>query len=106
MRKHAKDNRPSPKPVIKAELAEGKKTTRIIFIAIFLALGITLIAFSAAKLLGRESGFTEIEADKSPFSSFFVMNYDIGASALSVQDLYNSEFSQKIDRRSHSLPSP
>ena len=88
MRKHAKDNRPSPKPVIKAELAEGKKTTRIIFIAIFLALGITLIAFSAAKLLGRESGFTEIEADKSPFSSFFVMNYDIGASGATASAEY------------------
>ena len=79
MRKYAKDKRPSQKPVIKAELAEGNKTKRIIFIAIFLAIGISLIAFSAVKLLGRERGFTEVSID-SPFSDFFVMNYDIGAS--------------------------
>ena len=100
MRKYAKDKRPSQKPVIKAELAEGNKTTRIIFVAIFLALGITLIAFSAVKLLGRESGFTEIEVD-SPFSDFFVMNYDIGASGAAASAEYRnvkSVYSEALDK--------
>ena len=96
MRKHAKDKRPSPKPVIKAELAEGHKNVRIIFVVVLLALGITLIAFSAARLLGREDGYTKIEVDDSIFSDLFVLNYDIGASGATasmeyrkVRDVYS-----------------
>ncbi len=88
MRKHAKDNRPSVKPVLKAELSESNKRLRIVLIAAFLALGIFLLAFSAVKLLGTEKGYYEIEAENSAFSDFFVLNYDIGASGASASAEY------------------
>ncbi len=80
MRKYAKDKRPPLKPVVKAELAEGNKNLRIACVVIFIIVGVALISFSAVRFLGRDKGYTEIEAEGSVFSDFFVLNYDIGAS--------------------------
>ena len=84
MRKYAKDKRPQAKPLIKAELSERNKTLRIALIAILLVLGVGLLAFSLVNLLGRGQGYTKIEDENSPFSDFFVLNYDIGASGASA----------------------
>ena len=80
MRKYAKDKRPTVKPVIKAELSAENKKWRIVAVALLLLLGVTLVAFSAVKLLGRGKGYTEISAEDSLFSEFFTLHYDIGAS--------------------------
>jgi len=88
MRKYAKDKRPPVKTVIKTELSEGNKNLRIAFVVAFLVLGIVLIGISAANLLGRDKGYTEIEPESSIFSDFFVLNYDIGASGASASAEY------------------
>lgn len=80
MRKYAKDKRPTVKPVIKAELSAENKKWRIAAVVLLLILGASLVAFSAARLLGRGKGYTEISADDSVFSEFFTLHYDIGAS--------------------------
>lgn len=77
-----------PKPVEKIELSEKHSKARFILAAVLALIGVSFLVYSFMAFLGKESGWTKIEAtasnDSPNCSSDFEFQYHLGAMDLSA----------------------
>ena len=89
MARTARDKRPYVKPVKKIELSDKNVKRRIIFVALFLVIGVLCITYGVSKILYTPSGWYQIEVDKNAgknCGSDFVFYYNLGQNGNSATD--------------------
>lgn len=92
-RGHNPDRLPRVKPVERVELKEGSTKWRAIAAILLLAIGLGCIGYALSKGLGRDPGWTQIEAlnqSSESVSSEIALLYDLGASGTSPTAEYKA----------------
>ena len=83
-----RNSRPQGGPkVTRVELGEEHLTLKIILAVLFLCIGVTTIAVSFSRLVGKSSGWQEIEVSSNSYvncSPEFTLTYNLGASGASA----------------------
>ena len=88
MRGSTRDRRPYVRPVQKLEVSEKNTRLRFILMIVFLVIGAAALGIFVSQLLGKDSGWREIETDVPGISEEIIFNYDLGSGGMGASAEY------------------